>query len=258
MSRQRKCLPTSYLMNYRRTWFIERDTGLAQLHLKDCMGSVTSFPLKMPLPRSEAGALTRCPLWRRNCHSSMSSVTSRKLHLITLADGHTAREAVCSPGRCLQGLPKGTDAVVDVAFGPGMFVHETSNPLPWIAKSSSSSVALRLTWSVRCSASTLSLSWTARRLLTSLKAWKSWALVASCATQQSENFMVAALSSTLELSRSSYRRLFSFKVRSSSSSTSRVATCNTSPASCSCATLAMVTSKSTYSFASASSASTDF
>ena len=52
------------------------------------------------------------------------------LGLVALSVRHTARQAVCSPGRCLQGLSQGTDAVVDVALSPGMFIRDTSGSLP--------------------------------------------------------------------------------------------------------------------------------
>ena len=96
----------------------------------------------------------------------------------------------------------------------------------WAATSSWIYVALRFTSRVRYTAffaSTHNTSWTAQRLQTSLKELPSLPLVASCAAQQSGKSLVAVANASLEQSRSSCRRLCSFRARSSSSAQSRVA-----------------------------------
>ena len=77
------------------------------------------------------------------------------------------------------------------------------------------------------------------------EALHNFALVASCAVQQSENSLMAAARSSHEQSRSSCSRPWSFWTRSSSPAVSAAAACIASPASCSHVTFATVASKVT-------------
>ena len=112
--------------------FVHRRARNCQLHTQRCrIDSVISFrfAIKITSPWSEAGALT--PTLEAELPFLDEFVgLAHTLHLDALAVRHTASQAVCCPGRCLQGVSQGTDAVVDVAFGPGMFIHCTSGPLP--------------------------------------------------------------------------------------------------------------------------------